>query len=241
MWDNIIVTTTTSPKRLNTIENIINNILNKQTKKITKLYLNIPYKFKRTNETYPDEILLKLQQKYDRLQINRCEDIGPITKVSETLKLLNNKSHENDIIIIIDDDIDYPENFIQKLVTKLNNNMYNDSNCVVGNSIYPKEMNGTYIDIIEGFKGICFKRRIFENDFFDIINKSNSFKHCFNSDDYIISRYLNSKGVKFIESEIDFKHNLVDYSFQDDALWKQDNIDHNNRYKLCKKYLDNIT
>ncbi len=229
--DDIIVTTSTTPKRLNNIDKIIDNILNKQTIKPTKLYLNVPYKFKRTKEIYSEVLLLNLQKKYDRLQINRCEDIGPITKVSETLKLINN----NNIIIIIDDDIDYPENFIENLVNKINKN----DDCVVANSIYPKIINGIDIDIVEGYKGICFKRNIFEKDFFDIINNSNSFKHCFNSDDYIISRYLSNKKIKFIKPDLDFEHKLIEYSFKDDPLWKQDNIDHENRYKMCKVYLDN--
>ncbi len=214
------------------IDKVIDNILNKQTIKPTKLYLNVPYKFKRTNKVYSDDVLSYLETKFDRLQINRCEDRGPITKVSETLKLINNN---NDIIIIIDDDIDYPENFIENLVNKLKKN----DNCVIANDIYPAATNETDINIVEGYKGVCFKRNIFENDFFDIINNSNSYKHCYNSDDYIISRYLANKNIKLIKTDLDFEHKLIKYPFLDDPLWKEDNIDHQNRYKLCKQYLDN--
>lgn len=232
--DDIIITASTSPKRLNEIEKIIDNLLNKQTIKPTKFFLNVPYKFKRTGQTYSNEILNNLRNKFDRLQINRCEDIGPITKVSNTLNLVKNPDVT---IIIVDDDTEYPNDFIENLIKKLNNI---DNNNVIANSIYENKINKTGIDIIEGFKGICFKRKIFDDDFNDFIKKSNDYVHCYKSDDYVISRYLKNKNVNFVKPDVDFKINQYDYGFEDDALHKQDNIEHKERYNFCKKYIDKL-
>ena len=47
----IIVSLTTSPKRILLLKQTINSILN-QTVDCTKIIINIPYKFNRTNEKY---------------------------------------------------------------------------------------------------------------------------------------------------------------------------------------------
>jgi len=227
----IIVTASTSPKRINDSEKIIKNILEKQTIKPTYFYLNIPYIFKRTGEKYDENKLNDLKNKYSNLKINRCEDLGPVTKMSETLNLVTDP---NTIIIIVDDDIDYPNTFIENLVKIHKEN----NNCVIANSIY--QNNGTGIDIVEGFKGICFKRSIFKDDFNDFIKRINDYVHCYKSDDYVISRYLKKNNIEFKKPDLIFETKEFEYGLQDDALHKQDNIQHNERYMKCRYYADTL-
>jgi hypothetical protein len=233
--DSIIITASTSPKRLKYIENIIDNLLNNQTLKPTYFFLNIPYIFKRTNEKYPELILNRLNYKYDKLIINRCEDLGPITKLSTTLDFINS----NSIIIIVDDDILYPNDFIENLVNTLKKYDNILDKIAISNSIFYSNINKTNIDIIEGFKGICFRRNIFKNDFNDYIKKYIKYIHCYKSDDYVISRYLHDLNTPFIKSHKYFKTIEYDYGLKSDALHNQDNIDHKERYNKCKIYIDN--
>jgi len=225
----IIITTSTSPERIKYIPHIITNLLYNQTIKPTKFYLNLPHIFKRSGQTYNEDFLEALKNKFDRLQINRCEDLGPITKLYPTLNLINNPET---IIIILDDDTLYPPFLIEELVKKLNE----DDKKVVANSIL--QNNGTGIDIVEGFKGICFKRKTFKDDFNDYVLKTNNYIHCYKSDDYIISRYLTKRNVSFCRPNKLFVSRQFDYGFKEDALHKQDNITHIQRYNLCNKYLN---
>jgi len=227
----IIITMTTSPKRLSNIDSILDNILNLQEVKPDYVYLNIPYKFKRTGEEYDENKLNEYKNKYSKLRINRCEDIGPITKVSETLKLVNDQEA---IIIIIDDDIKYPTDFLKNLIISLLVN----NNCIIANSIWSD--NTVKIKIIEGWKGICFRRSIFKEDFIDYTMKVNNYKHCYNSDDYVISRYINKNNISIKQPPYDCNAIPLIYSELNDALHKQDNIDHYERYKLAKEYFDNL-
>ena len=57
MIPKIIVTLTTTPKRLPLIEQTLSSILN-QNVKPDKIIINIPSIFKRTGEVYPDQRLV---------------------------------------------------------------------------------------------------------------------------------------------------------------------------------------
>ena len=129
----------------------------------------------------------------------------------------------------MDDDINYNNDTIEKLVLELKNN----PDTVIAGNIFTHEN----IDIIEGYKCICFKRKIFKDDFFEWINKTNSYTHCYKSDDFIISYYLNKNNIKSIKIDINIK--IFDYGLQDDALQYQDNINHLERYSKCNKYINN--
>ena len=197
-----------------------------QSIKPTKIFINVPYVFKRTGEEYDNTKLENIKNIDSRIQINRCEDNGPITKVLETLKLTN---IPDSIIIIIDDDINYNNDTIEKLTSNLKKN----PDKVIAGSIF----NHENINIVEGYKSICFHRKIFRDDFYEFVNKTNPYVHCFKSDDFIISHYLNKNNINSIKSDINLK--ILTYGLESDALKNQDNIDHIQRYSNCNKYINN--
>ena len=97
----------TIPSRISNINEIIENI-NRQTLKPNKIFLNIPHNYKRfKDEVIKDKDLENI--KYENLEILRCEDFGPGTKIMGSLK----KVREYDCVIILDDDHLYDENICQ--------------------------------------------------------------------------------------------------------------------------------
>ena len=88
----------TIPSRIGKISEIIDN-LDKQTLKPEKIYLNIPYKYQRfPDQTINEKDLIKLN--YKNLEINRCEDFGPGTKIMGSIEKVRNY----DCVILLDDD-----------------------------------------------------------------------------------------------------------------------------------------
>jgi hypothetical protein len=194
--------------------------------KPSKIFINVPHIFKRTSESYDDKKLEDIKNMDPIIQINRCEDKGPITKMLETLKLISN---DKTIIIIIDDDILYDSKTIENITNELKKN----TDKVISGSIF----NHENINIVEGFKCICFQRHIFKDDFYEFVDKTNSYVHCYKSDDFIISYYLNKNNIathKIPIENVELKH-----GFNDDALHKQDNINHPQRYSKCNSYIKN--
>ena len=98
------VSMSTIPSRIGKISEIIDN-LNKQTLKPEKIYLNIPHKYQRfPDQTINEKDLIKLNHK--NLEINRCEDFGPGTKIMGSIEKVRNY----DCVILLDDDHLYDEN-----------------------------------------------------------------------------------------------------------------------------------
>ena len=102
------VALTTLPSRINNINQTLLSI-QKQTLKPNKVFLNLPYKFKRfPGYSFSPEQINKIS-KYD-IEISRCEDFGPGTKLMGSL----NKMHNNfDCVILIDDDHIYHERMFE--------------------------------------------------------------------------------------------------------------------------------
>ena len=88
----------TIPSRVENIKDILDNI-NNQTLKPNKIFLNIPYEYKRfSNQKINDEDLKKI--KIENLIIRRCEDYGPGTKIMGSINEIRNF----DCVILLDDD-----------------------------------------------------------------------------------------------------------------------------------------
>ena len=101
---NFCVSLTSLPSRIDNIYETIQSIEN-QTLKPNKVFLNLPLNFKRFPEyNFTTNQISKLS-KYN-LEISRCEDYGPATKLMGSLNKINK---EYDCVILIDDDHIYHE------------------------------------------------------------------------------------------------------------------------------------
>ena len=103
----IYVSITTIPQRIKNLGKSIESLL-KQTRKPDKIFINIPFKYKRFNEVINDEQIPKFDDNY--VEINRCEDCGPGTKLLGSLSKLK----KNSLIILADDDNIYEDYMIEK-------------------------------------------------------------------------------------------------------------------------------
>jgi len=103
----IYVSISTIPQRLKNLNESIESLLN-QTRKPDKIFINIPYKYKRFNKTIDDNQIPKFDNSI--VEITRCEDCGPGTKLLGSL----NKLKKNSLLILADDDHIYKDYMIEK-------------------------------------------------------------------------------------------------------------------------------
>ncbi len=108
---NFCVSLTTLPSRIDNIDETIKSIEN-QTLLPNKIFLNLPYKFKRFPEyQFTDKQLLKFRN--NKIEISRCEDFGPGTKLMGSINKIKNNY---DCVILIDDDHIYHKRALEILI-----------------------------------------------------------------------------------------------------------------------------
>jgi len=250
-YNNVIVSLTTSPKRLPKIKSVIESITS-QTIKPKKIVLNLPHVFKRDGSTYeniPDFI-----EKNELIQINRCDDIGPATKIIPTAILYEDPET---ILISIDDDTVYSNIMIERL---LNFSEKNKDSVITGTvdeysgMDYIKDL-GEYVfygEYLLGCTGALYKSKFLSN--FDQSKLLSSTKSCYLSDDFYLSNYLKQQNIPIVVcSPIPdtFLYQNA-YGFSYDALNAGANIDNGNilnnisnvrlfsnnkNYRDCSKHL----
>ena len=103
----IYVSLTTIPSRVKNLNRSVESLL-KQICKPDKIFINIPTKYKRFKEIIEKEHIPKFSDPI--VEITRCEDFGPGTKLLGSL----NKFKENSLIILADDDHVYEDYMIEK-------------------------------------------------------------------------------------------------------------------------------
>ena len=103
----IYVSLSTIPQRLKNLKESVKSLL-KQTRKPDKIFINIPYKYNRFGETIEDNQIPKFNS--DVVQITRCEDCGPGTKLLGSL----DKFEKDSLLILADDDHTYEDYMIEK-------------------------------------------------------------------------------------------------------------------------------
>ena len=116
----IYVSISTIPQRVKNINLSVDSLL-KQTKKPDKIFINIPNKYKRFDEVVNDNQIPKFSD--SRVEVTRCEDCGPGTKLLGSLDKLN----KNSLLILADDDQIYEDYMIEKFYyfySKAPNNAY---------------------------------------------------------------------------------------------------------------------
>ena len=225
----IIVSLSTSPTRIVHIEHLIQTLTN-QTIPPDKIILNLPYVFKRTNDTFekiPDFITQN-----PLVEINMCEDIGPATKVIPTAKLA---SSPDSVIISVDDDIEYKNNMIEIL---LDHSKDNPNAAITGESYMT--LNDNKSELVEGYSSVLYKRKFIDDLDPDVI--LNYPKFCYLADDFIISNHLRKKNIDVVVVKGDkpFGDIYLEYGNGKDALRNgannnsKSNIDN---YQKCSKHL----
>ena len=103
----VYISISTIPPRLKNLNESIRSLLN-QTRKPDKIFINIPYKYKRFSETIEDNQIPKFDSSI--VEVTRCEDCGPGTKLLGSL----NKLEKNSLVILVDDDHFYEDYMIEK-------------------------------------------------------------------------------------------------------------------------------
>ena len=103
----IYVSLTTIPGRLKNLYKSVESLLN-QSRKPDKIFINIPTKYKRFKEVIDGKQVPKFDEKI--VEITRCEDCGPGTKLLGSLSKLQN----NSLVILADDDNTYEDYMIEK-------------------------------------------------------------------------------------------------------------------------------
>ena len=171
----IYISISTIPSRLKNINESINSLL-KQTRKPDKIFVNIPYKYKRFTETIKDNQIPKFDSSV--VEVTRCEDCGPGTKLLGSL----DKFKKNSLIILADDDHTYKDYMIEKFFyfySKAPNNAYSFYVHPLGNFGIGQGADGFAINT-NHLKGI--------KNFYDKVVKN--YKELFLYDDLWISYFL---------------------------------------------------
>lgn len=223
MVADLVVTLTTSPKRINKIKPVIDSILN-QTRAPDKIVLNLPFVFKRNDSRFGK--IPGFLKNDSRIYINWCDDIGPATKVLPTVKIVRPLT----ILISIDDDIVYPKDTIESLLEM--SKIYPEA-AITGGSRMSLEHDDALpfrrdktkplqlAELVEGYASALYKREfLLDFNYDDILTAP---KSCFLGDDLILSNHLRKKKipiivVKDILDKIYAQNGILEYGLGDDAL-----------------------
>ena len=195
----VVVSLSTVPKRVQYLDKILNCLL-QQTHKPDRIYLNYPKYFKRDSMFYPKlpSNIKSIIKGNPRITVNKCEDLGPITKLYPTLE------HEQDpdtIIITVDDDAEYLPSRVETLVDwcqKNPNAAFSGRGIIIGNywhefiSFVDEPKEPVNVSICEGTAACAYRRKFFDSD---IIDYTGAPKDAYYHDDVWISGYLAKRGI----------------------------------------------
>ena len=148
----IYVSLSTIPQRIKNLNKTVQSLL-QQTKKPDKIFINIPYQYKRFNETIKESEIPHFNN--DIIEVTRSEDYGPGTKLLGSI----NKVEKNSLLILADDDHLYKNYMIEKFFyfySKAPNNAYSFyvypiENFPVGQGADGFAINTNHLDGIENF------------------------------------------------------------------------------------------
>ena len=171
----IYVSLSTIPQRIKNLNETVESLLN-QTKKPDKIFINIPHKYERFKEVIRDDQIPKFNNNV--VEITRCEDYGPGTKLLGSL----NKIKKDSLLILADDDNLYKNYMIENFFyfyLKAPNNAYSFFVYPIENFPVGQGADGFAINT-NSLKGI-------ENFYSKIVK---GYKELFLNDDLWISYFL---------------------------------------------------
>src|SRR5579862_1496481 len=106
----VVASYTTLPSRYDVLQKSILS-LKRQTHKLDAIYLTLPKKATRLNKEYPP---ISTELSSLCTVISSDIDYGPLTKIYGALVSENDP---NTVIISCDDDVDFPDNFVETLIS----------------------------------------------------------------------------------------------------------------------------
>ena len=139
---------TTIPSRIKLpifMENII-DLIDNQVDKIENIFITIPLKYKRFNETISEEIISELEKIPKIIIIRTNEDYGPASKYLGPL-IHYYKEVKDNILIIIDDDRKYNKN----LVLNFNIAFNSFPNITFSSGLWNEYFNKNYINMDKNY------------------------------------------------------------------------------------------
>jgi hypothetical protein len=244
----IIVSLTTSPRRINMIQKTIDSILN-QTRPPDLVRINIPTVFKRTGETYkiPDFLL-----NHPKIQVVQYkEDYGPIMKILPTI--MDYKNHSNASIIYTDDDVimlpKTIETFLKlgdinpEYVLCFSGFQFNGVNRWIRN-------NDTecFVNIPEGYMCVYLNNKVLGRmrySLMDYYKMTSQNEYCFTSDDLMMGNFYAMNGIFVYKIQTDkVNFNLwwnsgceLPYGKDGDGISSMASDQHFTRYNNAYDYL----
>jgi hypothetical protein len=242
----LVVSFTSSPKRIEKIKPMIDSIMNQDILP-DKIYIHLPKIFKRDNSVFGK--IPNFITDNELIQINYTQDIGPITKI---LPVLEFEKDPNTLVLSVDDDIYYETSLIARFL------YYSD--------IYPNSvLTGTsflmdsrycsnpetefcnknladpahfYSQFLEGYSGVLYKISFLSK--FPINNINLLPRECILGDDLLLSNYFKSQNIPIISIETLNLVTPLDYGFDNDALHStnmENESKNNSNYKKCISWL----
>ena len=224
----VVISLTTIPERLGDVKRIecglpdsLNSLLNQNYENF-EVHLNIPhvYGIKDIEYIIPDHIL-EMADKNKNLKLQRCEDVGPPTKIAPTIK---NVEDPNTVIIVVDDDFVYHEEMVNDHIHHLSKHpdscICYDAMNVIGQPFEDgRDRFATFlyrdaeVSIVQHYKSASYKRGWFEEDFFtDFLGKTRS-------DDILVSAYMGKQGINRIVPHSKFDDEIKGSSLDYDNEW----------------------
>lgn len=225
MDNKFVISLTTIPSRISTLEPVINSLLN-QTYPPKAIYLNLPKKYNRFDEKIKIPIFLS---KYDNVHVYHMDvDYGPATKFIGAL--LNPDISDDTPIMVTDDDTIKRHHWAQLLMSQYNNSRVT--------SFVEKKLGN---NIVWGYLGYVFKKKLFNvNEMLQFYDKVKC--DCILVDDHWLTGYCHYKNIPIHNIPIDTKE-FINYESKGEYNDALVNISGpNNRLKVseeCRKKIKN--
>jgi len=171
----IYVSLTIIPERVKNLSKTVNSLLS-QKKEPDKIFINVPKKYQRYNEIIEDNQIPQFNS--EKVEVVRCEDCGPGTKILGSI----DKMEKDSMVILVDDDNIYEDYMIEKFLyffKKAPNNAY---------SFYVHPLGN--FGVGQGADGFAINTKYLEGiyDFYNKVVKN--YKELFLHDDLWISYFL---------------------------------------------------
>ena len=232
----IVVSMTTSPRRIQLFHPVVDSIL-AQTIQPSAIYLNLPDKF-RNRETYTIPNWLN---DVASIRINQtvAEDWGPAMKILPTLAM---EREPETVIITIDDDVIYPQSALATFA-EASARQSDTAFCSMGfrfasdsGHIQPVREHLQRCDALQGFSGCCYRRVHFDEA--ELRSEIAALPEQFQiNDDIILSNHVAAIGVKRATVKLPGKLEFTDWSDSDPDALKSVGPGTHSRYLKMREHL----